>query len=85
MRNMKLDWIEEETLAGIFYRAWAEHVEGDFSDREATPSELRRWMDLGERKIIAALKRIRAKQMAREREHDRRWKARKAGSVRGTP
>ncbi len=64
----KLDWVEESTLAGMFYRAWTDEISAsqEVSDKPYTQKELKRWMDAAEKKIRAGMRRVRAKEMRRE-------------------
>lgn len=59
----RLDWIERDTLAGLFSRAWEDEIEG-LTREQKTPTnkQLRKWMDAAERKIIAELRKIKVKE-----------------------
>lgn len=57
----KLDWCEEEILSELFYRAWGDEIRCP-DGADYTNADLRKWMRVAERKIIAAVRRIRKKQ-----------------------
>lgn len=59
----KLDTPDEHDLSGIFYRAWVKEITDRRPHQKSTRKELERWMAAAERKILAALKRVRSKQM----------------------
>ena len=63
----RLDWIEEDNLAGMFSRAWEDEIHLP-KPRQPTNTDLRKWMDAAERKMVAALRRIKAKEYKRYRD-----------------
>ena len=58
----RLDWIERDTLAGLFSRAWEDEIHGVLPGKGPTNKQLREWMDAAERKIIAELRKIKVKE-----------------------
>jgi len=58
----RLDWIERDTLAGLFSRAWEDEIQGVTPGKTPTNKQLREWMDAAERKIIAELRKIKVKE-----------------------